>query len=145
MRLQNKGITETDYTISSNIHKYVRMALIENENFATLPYLEKMGIMNKYAEQTMQSNSVTAGLLDGEDGVIMTSEGGGNALAQSVGGLTGMIEIVKAVASGVYDLDAAVSLVSQRFGITEEEARKQLGTPQIIQSEQQAEKVATLT
>lgn len=56
-----------------------------------------------------------------------------------------MIEIVKAVASGVYDLDAAVSLVSQRFGISEEEARRQLGTPTIIQSDVQAEKVATLT
>jgi hypothetical protein len=56
-----------------------------------------------------------------------------------------MIEIVKAVASGVYDLEAAVSLVAQRFGITEEEARKQLGTPQTIQSEAQASKVATLT
>ena len=35
----------------------------------------------------MQANSVTADLLEGEDGeVIMTAEAGGNALAQSVGG-----------------------------------------------------------
>jgi hypothetical protein len=40
-----------------------------------------------------------------------------------------MIEIVKAVASGLYDLDAAVSLVMDRFGLTEEQARAQLGTP----------------
>lgn len=71
--------------------------------------------------------------------------GGGNSLAQSVGGLTGMIEIVKAVASGVYDLDAAISLVSQRFGISEEEARKQLGTPQQIQTEGKASVVEKLT
>ena len=63
LRLQNKGITETDYIISSNIHKYVRMALIEDENFATLPYMDKMEVMNKYAAQTMQANSVTADLL----------------------------------------------------------------------------------
>ncbi len=63
LRLQNKGITETDYIISSNIHKYVRMALIEDENFATLPYRDKMEVMNKYAAQTMQANSVTADLL----------------------------------------------------------------------------------
>lgn len=56
-----------------------------------------------------------------------------------------MIEIVKAVASGVYDLDAAISLVSQRFGITEEEARKQLGTPQQIQTEGKARVVEKLT
>jgi len=61
----------------------------------------------------------------------------------SVGGLTGMIEIVKAVSSGVYDLDAAIALVSQRFGLSPEEARKQLGTPQIITTQEQADKVAT--
>lgn len=69
--------------------------------------------------------------------------GGGNDLASSVGGLTGMIEIAKAVASGLYDLDAAVALVSSRFGISEEEARKQLGTPS-IQGDAAVEKVATL-
>jgi hypothetical protein len=52
-------------------------------------------------------------------------------LRGSVGGLTGMIEIVKAVASGLYDLDAAVALVQDRFGLTEEDARAQLGTPNI--------------
>lgn len=57
--------------------------------------------------------------------------GGGNALAESVGGLTGMVEIVGAVARGEYDLDAAIKLVSSRFGVTEDEARQQLGTPQL--------------
>jgi len=66
-------------------------------------------------------------------------------LANSVGGLTGMIEIVKAVASGVYDLDAAASLVAQRFQISEEEARKQLGTPQVIEGQQDATIVQKLT
>ena len=65
---------------------------------------------------------------------ITPIDAGGNALKQSVGGLTGMIEIAKAVASGLYDLDAAVALVQDRFGLTEEEARRQLGTPQQIQS-----------
>jgi len=57
--------------------------------------------------------------------------GGGNTLAESVGGLTGMIEIAKAVAAGLYDLDAAVALVASRFKISEEEARRQIGTPQL--------------
>jgi len=56
-----------------------------------------------------------------------------------------MIEIAKAVAAGLYDLDAAVALVQDRFQLTEEEARRQLGTPQQIVSEQQADKVAKLT
>lgn len=42
-----------------------------------------------------------------------------------------MIEIAKAVASGLYYLEAAVALVSSRVGISEEEARKQIGTPTI--------------
>jgi hypothetical protein len=42
-----------------------------------------------------------------------------------------MIEIAKAVASGLYDLDAAVALVSDRFHLSPEEARRQLGTPRV--------------
>lgn len=54
-------------------------------------------------------------------------------LRGSVGGLTGMIEIVTAVANGTYDLEAAIALVMDRFGLTYEEAKKQLGTPQLTQ------------
>lgn len=32
---------------------------------------------------------------------------------------------------GVYDLEAAISLVQDRFGLSYEEAKKQLGTPQM--------------
>lgn len=71
--------------------------------------------------------------------------GGGNDLKQSVGGLTGMIEIAKAVASGLYDLDAAVALVADRFNISEEEARRQIGTPNIASTEASVEKIAKLT
>lgn len=69
----------------------------------------------------------------------------GNSLKDSVGGLTGMIEIAKAVASGLYDLDAAIALVSDRFGITEDEARRQLGTPTISNDPKVIDKVQTLT
>lgn len=71
-------------------------------------------------------------------------EQGGNTLKDSVGGLTGMIEIAKAVASGLYDLDAAIALVSDRFGLSEEEARRQLGTPTISNNQESINKVATL-
>lgn len=79
------------------------------------------------------------------DKILNDIAGGGNQLANSVGGLTGIIEIVKAVSSGVYDLEAAVALVSSRFGVSEEDARKQLGTPQVINSAAEAQKVQTLT
>lgn len=56
-----------------------------------------------------------------------------------------MIEIAKAVASGLYDLDAAVALVADRFGISEEEARRQIGTPNISNTDASIDKVAKLT
>jgi len=145
LRLQNKGITEMDYVISSNIQKYVRKAIYEDANFPNLDYAEQVKVMEMMAEETMRGNSFSAAIAPDSNVSTMVATSQGNDLAMSVGGLTGMIEIVKAVASGVYDLEAAVSLVAQRFGITEEEARKQLGTPQTIQSEAQAAKVATLT
>lgn len=66
------------------------------------------------------------------------------ALRGSVGGLTGMLEIVKAVASGLYDLEAAAALVSDRFGVSVEEARNQLGIPKQIETTEQADAVAKL-
>lgn len=56
-----------------------------------------------------------------------------------------MIEISKAVASGLYDLDAAIALVSDRFGLTPEEARRQLGTPQMVTNTADVQKIAQLT
>lgn len=50
-------------------------------------------------------------------------------LRGSVGGMYTMIQIARAVSDGTYDLEAAVALVMDRFGLTEEEAKKQLGTP----------------
>ena len=50
-------------------------------------------------------------------------------LRGSVGGMYTMIQIARAVSEGTYDLEAAVALVMDRFGLTEDEAKKQLGTP----------------
>lgn len=60
---------------------------------------------------------------------------GGNKLRETVGGLQGVIEIAKAVASGLYDLTAGIELISALYGITSEEAAKWLGTPQTPQAE----------
>lgn len=52
---------------------------------------------------------------------------------------------MKAVSSGVYDLEAAIQMVMDRFGLTYEQAKAQLGTPQIITNEAQLDKVTKLT
>lgn len=72
------------------------------------------------------------------------SQDGSNPLRNSVGGLTGMIEIVKAVASGVYSREAAAKLIADRFGLTEAEALEQLGNPTVTSTEE-AQNVAILT
>lgn len=142
VRLSNQGITQLDYIISANIQQFVRRAMEENENFATLDMGERKKMIEKYASEVIKRNSIKDQIMEGLGG---NPDDPTSALRSSVGGLTGMIEIVKAVASGVYDLDAAVALVSQRFGVSEDEARKQLGTPQTITTPQQADQIAQLT
>jgi hypothetical protein len=58
-----------------------------------------------------------------------------NKLRETVGGLQGIIEIAKAVASGLYDLEAGIALISSLYGISIEEAKQWLGTPNISSQE----------
>lgn len=44
-------------------------------------------------------------------------------------GVRVFLEIVKAVADGYYPLDAAIKMISNRFGMTEQEAAEQIGNP----------------
>ncbi|MCW3466504.1 hypothetical protein [Chitinophaga nivalis] len=143
-RLSNNGITLEDYVISSNIQQFVRRAMHENKSFQSMDIKSKKSIINKYAKEVIVSNSAKEDI----NKSLMTGGADGATagdLKYTVGGLTGMIEIAKAVASGLYDLEAAVALIADRFGISEAEARKQLGTPQVENSEQQIDKIAQLT
>jgi hypothetical protein len=79
MRLQNNGITEKDYVVSSNIQKFVRKALIEDEEFAFKGYEEQVAIMNKYADEVMKENSISIDLLAPlQDGLDPTQNGNQN-------------------------------------------------------------------
>lgn len=141
VRLQNGGVDVIDYIISCNLIPFIRKASQESPSFYELEPKKQYEVLVKFAQK--KRNEIS-GVTDIKDALNVDPQAG-NTLANSVGGLTGMIEIVKAVASGVYDLDAAVSLVAQRFGISEEEARRQLGTPQVIQSQTDASLVQKLT
>lgn len=143
LRLSNDGITKVDYVISANIQQFVRRAMEDNDKFASMDMAQRKKVVEKYANEVIKKNSA-------KEAIMESLAGGGDGasaadLKYTVGGLTGMVEIAKAVASGLYDLEAAIALVSDRFGLTEEEARKQLGSPQMITNPEQVQKVAQLT
>ena len=53
-------------------------------------------------------------------------------LKGSVGGVTALLEVQKSVSEGTTDLEAAVEIIKEIFGIEETIARKMLGTPKIV-------------
>jgi len=56
MRLQNKGIEEKDYIVSSNIHKFIRRALVEDKEFAEKEYAYQLSVINGYADEVLSAN-----------------------------------------------------------------------------------------
>jgi hypothetical protein len=144
-RLSNKGILQETYIVSSNINEFVQRAIDEDPAFAGSPLKDQKKKLLSYATEIINKQSTANAIVSDVLGDSGSVNGGGNDLKQSVGGLTGMIEIAKAVASGLYDLDAAVALVADRFAISEEEARRQLGSPNISNSDSSIDKVAKLT
>lgn len=52
-------------------------------------------------------------------------------LKGSVGGVTALIQLQQSVAQGLTDLDSAVEIVKEIYGISDEVARKMIGTPEI--------------
>ena len=56
MRLQNGGIEEKDYIISSNIHKFIRRALVEDNKFAEKKYPEQFDVISGYADEVVTAN-----------------------------------------------------------------------------------------
>ena len=147
MRVSNRGASKQDYIISSYITDFVRRAYEEDAAFGDKTSEQKLAVLRKYADEKMRTVNSGDKVFNKifNIGEIDTSTGASPAdLKYTVGGLTGLIEVVKAVASGVYDLDAAVNLLMDRFGLTEEQARAQLGTPQVITNPTQADNAAKL-
>ena len=108
--------------ISDNIMKWVDDEGVMDMNEAQ---------MDKYFKEKA-SELMNIPILD--EGNIMDMPSA-NKLRETVGGLQGIIEIAKAVASGFYDLEAGIALISSLYGITREEATQWLGTPTIANQE----------
>jgi len=56
--VNSNGITETDYIISCNIAQFVQKAMKEFDDFNTRTFAQKRQIMENYAEEVKQANSV---------------------------------------------------------------------------------------
>ena len=122
---------------------FVQELLLDNENYFEQDFTKQQEqLIAKAQAKALELRPVS--LTDSIMGVGDEGKSPSAGLSGSVGGLTGMIEIVKAVSSGIYDYDAAVALVVQRFGLSDEEARKQLGSPKKIQTQAEATQVATV-
>jgi len=148
--ISNKGATKQDYIISTYISDFINRAYSENKDFNNLQRQKQYAVLVGYANDKLKDINVKDILVNkifGIDANAQSVGGGKNPadLKYTVGGLTGIIEIVKAVSSGVYDLEAAIQMVMDRFGLTYDQAKAQLGTPQIITSEAQLDKVTKLT
>jgi hypothetical protein len=147
--VSNKMLSKTDAVISTYIQDFVQRAYAENPEFNRLDKSRQQAVLNAFAVEKLKEIN-TKDILFNQIFNINETEtiSGGKSpadLKYTVGGLTGIIEIVKAVSSGVYDLEAAIQMVMDRFGLTYEQARAQLGTPQIITSDAQLDKITQLT
>jgi hypothetical protein len=144
LRVMNQGATKLDYIISCYIQDFIRKAYEANPEFHNLTIEEKHNVIKKMGEVKYKEISLKNRTLNQGENIGNSNAKTADDLKYTVGGLTGLIEVVKAVASGVYDLEAAVALLQDRFGLTEEEARRQLGTPQQIETANKAETISKL-
>lgn len=59
MRLQNDGVTQIDYIISSYIVPFIKRALRDNDDFLTLEFDKQNAILVKYAQEKEKQNSAS--------------------------------------------------------------------------------------
>lgn len=62
-RLQNDGITEEDYVISSNLLQFIRKALEEKPEFLKMKQSEKKALITTYAQEVIKKNSAALKVL----------------------------------------------------------------------------------
>jgi len=60
VRLSNKGITQEDYVISSNIEQFVKRAIKEEKDFLKMTWSDQVKVMKKYAKDKVTENSTVA-------------------------------------------------------------------------------------
>lgn len=89
-------------------------------------------------DQLKQANLTITPLISdevGEDEAEAEKRRAQATLRGSVGGVTSLLAMQQSVSEGITDLNAAVEIVKEIYGINEETARKMLGTPKIQEND----------
>ena len=130
------AINKSDLVIHANISKFVTRAMNEIEGFADMTYTEQEVIMQQYATEQTTPKVVTGGVpvqgMEVPDSVDQKRLDAQATLKGTVGGVQGILEIQKSVAQGITDRDAAIALLIEIYGFSEEQAVNVVGTPKAI-------------
>lgn len=123
------GTPGTEYAIESMPPENPAMSIRiyeQNDNGELQPTAYSIGMM--YKDANLNNNGLTIAPIQNVQSQVSEST---NKLRETVGGLQGIIQIATAIATGVYDLEAGINLVSGLYGIDRNEAASWLGTPNI--------------
>ena len=130
------AINKSDLVVHANISKFVTRAMNEIDSFADMTYTEQEKIMQQYATELTAPKVVTGGVpvqgMEVPDSVDQKRLDAQATLKGTVGGVQGILEIQKSVAQGITDREAAIALLIEIYGFTEEQAINVVGTPKAI-------------
>ena len=130
------AVDQNDLVIHANISKFVTRATNEIDGFADLGYTEQELIMQQYATEQTTPKVVTGGVpvqgMEVPESVDQKRLDAQANLKGTVGGVQGILEIQKSVAQGITDRSAAIALLIEIYGFTEEQAINVVGTPKSI-------------
>jgi hypothetical protein len=130
------AINKGDLVVHANISKFVTRAINEVDGFADMSYTEQEKIMQQYATELTAPKAVTGGVpvqgTEVPDSVDQKRLDAQATLKGTVGGVQGILEIQKSVALGITDRDAAIALLIEIYGFSEEQAINVVGTPKTI-------------
>ena len=133
------AVRQNDLVIHSNINQFVTRALEQVNDFANISYNEQMNWMNRYAEELMKPRVITGGVsVQGEESATTPAIDQKRLEAQAnlkgtVGGVQGILEIQRSVSTGITQRDAAIALLVEIYGFSNEQASNIIGNPTPIQ------------
>ncbi len=132
--LSSNGCSQEDFVLSVKISGFINRAMEENKDFLTLDYKAQVAILKGYVKEMNDAKAAALLQLVDANGMPLSNAAEPNKLAQTAAALDATVKMAIAVAEGKYQIDAAVALLSDRFSIPEEQARRQLGNPVIAKA-----------